>query len=86
MLVNDVVINRDCIVFLRALVTTLLFGNKIGFLQVVGFVTITVGVYYYKNYGKEIKPDEYQKINYKTGGDPDEFDLEMADRRESPRN
>mmetsp|Transcript_1457 Transcript_1457/g.1470 ORF Transcript_1457/g.1470 Transcript_1457/m.1470 type:complete len:85 (-) Transcript_1457:247-501(-) len=46
----------------------------------------TVGVYYYKNYGKEIKPDEYQKINYKTGGDPDEFDLEMADRRESPRN
>ncbi|KAF4672313.1 hypothetical protein FOL47_000698 [Perkinsus chesapeaki] len=67
-------------------VSTLLFGNKIGFLQVVGFVIITVGVYYYKNYGKEIKPDDYQKINYKTGGDPDEFDLEMADRRESPRN
>ncbi|KAF4661003.1 hypothetical protein FOZ61_003620 [Perkinsus olseni] len=67
------------------IVSTLLFGNKIGVLQVLGFVVITAGVYYYKNYGKEVKPEEYQKIDA-SKGDPEEFDLEMAQRSESPRS
>mmetsp|Transcript_7012 Transcript_7012/g.6937 ORF Transcript_7012/g.6937 Transcript_7012/m.6937 type:complete len:91 (-) Transcript_7012:173-445(-) len=67
------------------MVSTVLFGNKVGISQIIGFVIITAGVYYYKNYGKEVKPEDYQKIDPKNGGDPEEFDLELADRPASPR-
>mmetsp|Transcript_4439 Transcript_4439/g.4060 ORF Transcript_4439/g.4060 Transcript_4439/m.4060 type:complete len:86 (+) Transcript_4439:1-258(+) len=46
------------------LVSWMLFGNEVGVIQIVGFVIITMGVYYYKHYGEEIKEEaEYDGVN-----------------------
>ncbi|KAF4672314.1 hypothetical protein FOL47_000699 [Perkinsus chesapeaki] len=61
------------------LISFMLFGNQIGIMQIIGFIVITVGVHYYKKYGKEIKDDDYVVVGSsspKGKRELDEFDLE----------
>ncbi|KAF4661004.1 hypothetical protein FOZ61_003621 [Perkinsus olseni] len=58
------------------LVSWMLFGNQVGILQIVGFIIITAGVYYYKHFGKEMTEDNYQSVEGEVKRELEEFDIE----------